>query len=58
MSSCRVGVSGVGVGCVISTFPSNHNGFGLSERRAERRRRAGNVSKLKPLSQFQVLELK
>lgn len=51
MSCCRVGVTGVGVDCVISTFPSNHNGFGLCERGGERRRRAGNVSKLKPPSQ-------
>ncbi len=36
MSCCRVGVAGVGVGCVISTFSSNHNGFGLSERRGRR----------------------
>lgn len=41
---------GVGVGCVISTYSCNHNGFGLSERRGERRRRAGSVSKLKPPS--------
>lgn len=46
------------MGCVISTFSSNHNGFGLSERGGERRRRAGNVSKLKPPSQFQVFKVK
>lgn len=46
MSCCRVGVLGLGKRCVMSTFSSNHNGFGLSEMSWGRRRWAGNGSTL------------
>lgn len=40
MSSSRMGVTGAGMGCVISTFSTNHNGFWLSDRRRQTRQTA------------------